>query len=772
MTATIPQVDPDDDALSAALAYADGGLYVGWLKAGTKHPGSIMGTGWHTLTTRDPQVIAANMAGTDAGVFIHAGRSGLIVADVDNPDKLHPDLARAIAETNPPRQSTRPEQTDRAHYLFAVPPGRTLGNSLGTLASGWGEMRGHNGVIVAAPTRHKEGGLYQWQRVGPVPVLPEYVAAHLPEHMGAAEVATDAQVSTFLDTYEATARPELLDVRCRAYANKVAAGESRHGEMTGHLAGAMREAKAGYYGARVAADTLESLFLAAVAQQPKGKQGQARSGAIALNEWRGLLAWAVAQAIPADDETTKARSEAKVPDAARLVVNLEQIPQDDTEAAHSDERPSWAAVDLSTYLDGTHTPAVPTLLARTDGVCLLYPGLVHSLHGESESGKSLVAQYLAAQQIKAGHAVLFIDFESDAGSVTERLLMFGATPAQILALFTYIRPEMDPRSAGAEMPAWHAMLARSYVLAVIDGVTDSLGIFGYSTKDNDDVAAWMRVLPKNIAKRTGAAVTVIDHVVKDNDSRGRFAIGAQAKMSGLTGAGYTVEVTEPLGRGLRGVIVLRVGKDRPGYVRGRSGPMRKSDRTQEAARVVIDSTLDPDRPAVTVEPWRGSDGAPIVARSFRPTGLMEKISEALEAAPEPLSARGIKERVAGKREAVNLALDLLVSEAWVDRQDGARNALLHTVVRTYRQKLDPLSDMYPPEQGHTQPPKSSVTVPHLYTGDGGTHTQPFPGTLGGTVGHGRICELCPREVETPGRGICTRCDRALPSTPASAKAAS
>jgi len=243
---------------------------------------------------------------------------------------------------------------------------------------------------------------------------------------------------------------------------------------------------------------------------------------------------------------------------------------------YPEDLPSWLPVDLSTYLDGTHKPSVPTLLARTDGVCLLYPGLIHSLHGESESGKSLVAQYLAAQQIMAGSGVLFIDFESDAATVTERLLMLGATPQAIREHFHYIRPEVDPRAA-AELPAWHAMLARSYVLAVIDGVTDSLGVFGYSTKDNDEVAAWMRVLPKNIANKTGAAVAVIDHVTKDADSRGRFAIGAQAKMSGLTGAG--------LHRGgCRGPWAWSARRHRPASGQGPPRPRARSVRADAQDR--------------------------------------------------------------------------------------------------------------------------------------------------------------------------------------------
>jgi hypothetical protein len=112
----------------------------------------------------------------------------------------------------------------------------------------------------------------------------------------------------------------------------------------------------------------------------------------------------------------------------------------------------------------------------------------------------------------------------------------------------------------------------------------TLGIFSFAIKDNDDIATWMRLLPKQTADRTGAAVLLVDQVTKDCDTRGRFAIGGQAKRAALTGAAYTVEVAEPVGIGLRGAVVLGVAKDRPGYVRGRCGPMRKSDRTRREPR--------------------------------------------------------------------------------------------------------------------------------------------------------------------------------------------
>jgi hypothetical protein len=37
-------------------------------------------------------------------------------------------------------------------------------------------------------------------------------------------------------------------------------------------------------------------------------------------------------------------------------------------------------------------------------------------------------------------------------------------------------------------------------------------------------------------------------------------------------------------------VILRLGKDRPGTIKRHCGPLLNSDRTQEAARIVIDST--------------------------------------------------------------------------------------------------------------------------------------------------------------------------------------
>ena len=73
--------------------------------------------------------------------------------------------------------------------------------------------------------------------------------------------------------------------------------------------------------------------------------------------------------------------------------------------------------------NGTYTPERPGLMPRTDGPCLLYPGRVHSLHGESESGKSLVAQAEAARDSLYRQTELdvwqsYYDLQTAAGGTT------------------------------------------------------------------------------------------------------------------------------------------------------------------------------------------------------------------------------------------------------------------------------------------------------------------------------------------------------------------
>lgn len=346
------------------------------------------------------------------------------------------------------------------------------------------------------------------------------------------------------------------------------------------------------------------------------------------------------------------------------------------------EPASWARIDLSDVLDGTFVAPEPELMRRTDGHALLYPGKVHSFQGESESGKSMLAQAEAARALMDGGNVLYLDFESDQATVVGRLLLMGCTHAQIIMGFDYRRPDAALNSSPAEAEAWLTILRTWYTIAVIDGVTEAFSVQGVNSMDNDEVTRWGRNVPRMLADRTGAAVIVVDHVTKNRETAGRFAIGAQAKMSYLTGCSYGVEVIEPLGRGMRGRLSIRVGKDRPGAVRPHAGEYRKSDRTQEAAVAVIDST-DPERIEYTLDPPQdGAGAAQQAGGGFRPTALMERVSRAFEDAGKPLTSKAVRAVVSGKAAYVTQAAQILETEGYIHRPTPTAPLEL---VRPYRE---------------------------------------------------------------------------------------
>ena len=78
MTLTIPDGINDLDTLAAALAYAETGWYVLPVRldhpdrSKRKSPGSIVGPGWPSLSSRDAKQIAAWFSGTDYGIALHA----------------------------------------------------------------------------------------------------------------------------------------------------------------------------------------------------------------------------------------------------------------------------------------------------------------------------------------------------------------------------------------------------------------------------------------------------------------------------------------------------------------------------------------------------------------------------------------------------------------------------------------------------------------------------------------------------------------------------
>jgi hypothetical protein len=339
---------------------------------------------------------------------------------------------------------------------------------------------------------------------------------------------------------------------------------------------------------------------------------------------------------------------------------------------------TWEPKDLTGFLDGTYEPPEPTLLTRTDGVNLLYPGAMHSIYGEPESGKSWVFLVAARDVLRAGGKVLFFDFESDAFRICDRLRLLGVSPAAIKEGFVYIQPE-EPLGPST---LTH-LLGIDWALVGIDGMTQCFATTGnYNGREEDDTARWFNAFPQKFS-RNGASVLMMDHVTKTNNGGGRFAIGSMYKLGAIDGASFIIETKREFGKGLRGEAEIRITKDRNGSLRSKGGKSRISDRTQEIARLIIDATTPGSIHAELTAP----SGAVSTQRDERTadTELMEKCSRYVEDNPDCVKT-AIRSAVRGAVDLADKAVDDLVARGYIEtRPDG--KARRHKSLKPYRQPV-------------------------------------------------------------------------------------
>jgi len=271
------------------------------------------------------------------------------------------------------------------------------------------------------------------------------------------------------------------------------------------------------------------------------------------------------------------------------------IPEDD-----------WAPVDLAAV---DMEPVEPTLLRRTDGFPLLYPGRTHVLQGEPASGKSWVALYAVAERLMAGEPAAVVDLEDDARGVLGRLQSLGV-PREVLldpTRFRYLHPQGP--LGGPKLAEYHRLVAGfGAELVLIDGLTALLSLHGLRSNEDVDIdrAYQLAIAPW---VQAGATVVVTDHVTKSKEDRGRWAVGSQRKLGIVTGAVYSVERVRPFGRGSDGECRLAVQKDRGGYIEPRA-----LDTSKRIADFRLDSRVDPDRPVASL-------GAPATGRADPAAGV-------------------------------------------------------------------------------------------------------------------------------------------------------
>ena len=524
---TVPDV-AGMDTLTGALAYAKAGWYILPVGHGTKRPLPELGSDWQHKSSRDPEVIAAWLAGTGHGIALHAGRSGAIVLDVDNLDGVAscPALVAALeahVRAGHPVQQSRP---GRGHYLFTQPPGRNLGNGKGRLDGPWGEVRGRNGVILAAPTAHPDGGSYRWLATGPVPELPAALAALLPDTADAQDAATDTEVAAFMAAHTAASKPRNLELTVADLEKRIRAGASRHDATLTKTCLALREAAAGYFPAGEAARRIGEVFTAGVCREAPGRP---RTPAEAASEFRGIVAWAVAQVTvspqdrqfrqPSDDgETGETWRDS---DGGAQVVRLADVTAERISWLWEGRLPRGKIV----VLDGD--PGVGKSSLTTDWAAIVSTGKPWPDGCQCPSGDVLI---LSAE-------------DGLADTIRPRLDAAGADTARIHALTAVTIEDADgghlsrPPVVPADLSLIKQIITtRGVRLVIIDVLMAYLSSEVNSYRDQDVRRALHQVA--TVTADTGACVIIVRHLNKSNGTNALYRGGGSIGIVGQARAAF------------------------------------------------------------------------------------------------------------------------------------------------------------------------------------------------------------------------------------------
>ena len=283
----IPEEIEKLSTLEAAKAYARAGFYVLPVNPKSKNPGSMLGAGWPDLSTRDIKTIESYFLNQETALAIHVGKSGAIVFDVDDPNKLPQILLRELFNSAVPMQSTRMDgDKRRGHYVFQVHDGSRYGNGLGKLNGGWGDIRGCNGVIIVSPSDHvHEYGYYKWQRTGVLPLLPFALDLLLPKRQGGSFTeASPVEADAFIAKYDGNLYPELFDFKLSYLKDNPPIKPGRHHRFQLFILGVLSDSTVGFYPANMA--ILETFKLFNILK-PKDEQN--------FREFEGMVLWAISK---------------------------------------------------------------------------------------------------------------------------------------------------------------------------------------------------------------------------------------------------------------------------------------------------------------------------------------------------------------------------------------------------------------------------------------------------------------------------------------------
>jgi len=158
-----------------------------------KHPlGALVRNGCKDATTDEKKIREWWMVWPDANIGIATG--DVVVIDIDPRHGGDQALAELEAKHGklPPTWRVNTGGGGQ-HIFFHAPAGVVIKNSAGELGNGI-DVRGRGGYVVAPPSNHVSGGVYEWdQDAGEIAPIPKWLVEMLVKPAAAAKIATPAE---------------------------------------------------------------------------------------------------------------------------------------------------------------------------------------------------------------------------------------------------------------------------------------------------------------------------------------------------------------------------------------------------------------------------------------------------------------------------------------------------------------------------------------------------------------------------------------------------
>jgi hypothetical protein len=337
----------------------------------------------------------------------------------------------------------------------------------------------------------------------------------------------------------------------------------------------------------------------------------------------------------------------------------------------------------------------------------LLAGKRYLMPAAAGTGKSLVALIVAVESVKAGGTVAILDVENGADEYARRLadILAARDPDGALAhgcqqrLHYHAWPQLSLTWTTED---WSDALVGTD-LAIFDSSRLALSGVGLAEDKADDYGKFVNALILPLIK-AGAATIMLDNTGHGEQDRAR---GTSSKAD-LNEVVYALKAGAPFDRD-------RAGHLRLIRTRSRFSGLPRELHVHLGANTYtapVDVSPDGDRQE----------------RPFRPTVLMERVSLALQAEPG-LSKRSIRTAVSGRAEWIDLALEILIAEGYVeDRRDGKANR--HHSIKPYLEasaEADrvPVSDRVPTVSRTRLQTVSRVPLPRgdTVTEQNGGHTE-------------------------------------------------